>query len=250
MYVQRGRRSKLIFHSKAHYWDPHGPISWDMAMTATPRSWRIALRKGDKVRISATYDTRLASWYESMGIMVAWMAPPVRRAIDPFHTHRRIPINGQITHGHLLEASNYGGAATGLPDPTKLPNGQTVENHVGIANFVYLPGDLTSSGPLGQPPTFQQGQPITFDNYDDGEAIYHTITACKEPCNGSTGISYPLANGPVRFDSGELGYGPSGYTAAANTSSWALPTRSLKPGTYTFFCRIHPFMRGAFRIVK
>ena len=132
----------------------------------------------------------------------------------------------------------------------KLPNGQTVENHVGIANFVYLPGDLTSSGPLGQPPTFQQGQPITFDNYDDGEAIYHTITACKDPCNGSTGISYPLANGPVRFDSGQLGYGPSGFTAAANTSSWALPTRNLKPGTYTFFCRIHPFMRGAFRVVK
>ena len=31
--------------------------------------------------------------------------------------------------------------------------------------------------------------------------------------------------------------------------SWSTPT-SLKPGTYTFFCRIHPFMRGVFRIVQ
>ena len=22
----------------------------------------------------------------------------------------------------------------------------------------------------------------------------------------------------------------------------------LKPGTYTYFCRVHPFMRGAFKV--
>jgi plastocyanin len=26
--------------------------------------------------------------------------------------------------------------------------------------------------------------------------------------------------------------------------------KNLRPGTYTYFCRIHPFMRGAFRVVK
>jgi plastocyanin len=26
--------------------------------------------------------------------------------------------------------------------------------------------------------------------------------------------------------------------------------KNLKPGTYSYFCRIHPFMRGAFRVVK
>ena len=36
----------------------------------------------------------------------------------------------------------------------------------------------------------------------------HTITACKAPCNRTTGIAYPLANGPVDFDSGNLGFGP------------------------------------------
>jgi plastocyanin len=31
--------------------------------------------------------------------------------------------------------------------------------------------------------------------------------------------------------------------------SWKTP-KNLKIGTYTYFCRIHPFMRGAFRVVR
>jgi hypothetical protein len=67
--------------------------------------------------------------------------------------------------------------------------------------------------------------------------------------NRSTGIAYPIANGPVAFDSGDLGTGPPGRTAAAQRLSWKLPRR-LPAGTYTYFCRIHPFMRGAFRIQR
>jgi plastocyanin len=29
--------------------------------------------------------------------------------------------------------------------------------------------------------------------------------------------------------------------------TWKTP-RDLGPGTYTYFCRVHPFMRGAFRV--
>ena len=57
------------------------------------------------------------------------------------------------------------------------------------------------------------------------------------------------ANGPVRFDSGNLGFGPEGRTAAAQRISWRTPKR-IRPGTYTYFCRVHPFMRGAFRVAK
>jgi plastocyanin len=49
----------------------------------------------------------------------------------------------------------------------------------------------------------------------------------------------------VLFDSGELGHGGP---PAAGTITFATPT-NLAPGTYTYFCRIHPFMRGAFRVV-
>ncbi len=61
-------------------------------------------------------------------------------------------------------------------------------------------------------------------------------------------MSYPIANGAGGFDSGQLGFGPVGFTAFNQQQTWQTPT-DLKPGTYTFFCRIHPFMRGAFRVV-
>ena len=58
-------------------------------------------------------------------------------------------------------------------------------------------------------------------------------------------MAYPLADGDVIFDSGQLGVaGPP----TAGRTTWATPT-DIAPGTYTYFCRIHPFMRGAFRII-
>jgi len=62
--------------------------------------------------------------------------------------------------------------------------------------------------------------------------------------------NYPtFADGKATFDSGELGYGPRFATAAANRATWRTPT-TLSPGTYTYFCRVHPYMRGAFRVVS
>ncbi|MCW3014350.1 MAG: hypothetical protein JWO02_1442, partial [Solirubrobacterales bacterium] len=54
---------------------------------------------------------------------------------------------------------------------------------------------------------------------------------------------------PVDFDSGELGFGPRGLTPASNTDRWSTP-KNLPTGTYTYFCRVHPFMRGGFRVVN
>ncbi|CAB4996826.1 unannotated protein [freshwater metagenome] len=97
-------------------------------------------------------------------------------------------------------------------------------------------------------PTVKQGQSITFDNSIDAplaNGIWHTITACKAPCNRSTGVAYPRANADIQFDSGELGIaGPP----TADRLTWSTP-RDLDTGTYTYFCRVHPSMRGAFRVV-
>ena len=46
--------------------------------------------------------------------------------------------------------------------------------------------------------------------------------------------------------------GPTGVTKAIatgciGTTTWKTP-KTLGPGTYTYFCRIHPFMRGSFRV--
>jgi hypothetical protein len=242
--VVRGARRAHVFRSNAKYFDPNGPVSWDLAMTKTPASWRVGVRKGDVLRVSTTYDTTRASWYESMGLMLAYLADD-KAGPDPFkHT---VYTTGAVTHGHLAAANNHGGKPTGLPDPRRAPNGATIDNGIAITDFAYLPGDLSSSA-FGKPPIVTQGQSLRFGNFDASGSILHTVTACRAPCTGTTGVSYPLANGPVHFDSGQLGYGPTGYTAASNRADWFTPS-GLKPGTYVYFCRVHPFMRGAFRVV-
>jgi plastocyanin len=189
-----------------------------------------------------------------MGIMVTWYADGVQSgAVDPFS--QPVDWHGELTHGHLPENNNHGGSKfSGLPDPTSLLSGPPT-NNVNIKDYVYSRGDLSLTGRAGRPPVVRAGKSLTFKNLDSipgqapRDAAYHTITACKQPCTGTTGIAYPLANAKVQFDSKQLGYGPAGFTAAANKQTWKTP-KSLRAGTYTYFCRVHPFMRGSFRVIR
>jgi plastocyanin len=244
--LTRDGRTTRLFRSKAVYFEPAGAVSWDVAMTVTPPEWRVGLRKGDVLSVSGTYDTRRASWYESMAIMPSVWAPGATGP-DPFVTD--VDVAGRTTHGHLRENRNHGGGRlSGLSNPLDMlsrpvPGG----GKVAISGFVYGQGDLSSAGRRGRPARVRRGRGLTFVNRDADRTIFHTVTACKAPCNRTTGIAYPLANGEVDFDSGELGFGPAGFTAAANRVRWTTP-KNLKAGTYTYFCRVHPFMRGAFEV--
>jgi plastocyanin len=252
--ITRGGATKELFRSQAKYYEPAGAVSWDVSMTGTKPSWKVAVKKGDKLDISATYDTRNASWYEVMGIMVIFYADGIQsHAKDPFKS--KIDTRGLLTHGHLAENDHHGGKARrNLRDARSLANGPAMGN-VFIENFVYGVGDFNLPGKKGRPPVVKAGQSITFTNLDATTAIsaqnsaYHTITSCKAPCTATTGIAYPLADAKTQFDSGELGFGPAGFTPAANRNTWQTP-KNLKAGTYTYFCRIHPFMRGSFRVVS
>ena len=253
--ASRGGRTKTIFRSEAKYYEPAGAVSWDASMTFTKPDWRVAIRKGDELSVSATYDTSRASWYEVMGIIdPLWYTTPIAGAPDPFT--RPIDTRGAVTHGHLPENDNHGGTGRAtLPDARRLADGAAATGPVDVKSFVYALGSLTSGGAKQRPPTVRQGGTLTFRNLDSprGESpassIYHTITACKAPCNKATGIAYPLADSARPFDSGELGFGPEQATAAANRVAWKTP-KTLSPGTYSYFCRVHPFMRGAFRVKR
>jgi plastocyanin len=248
----RGGTTKRLFRSTAKYFEPAGAVSWDVSMTATKPSWRPTLKKGDTLKVSATYDVSHASWYETMGIMVVFYADGKQPdGKDPFK--KGVDATGLLTHGHLPENNNHGGSNVGLPDPTSMLAGPPAQT-VNIKDFVYGRGDLSLTGKNGRPPIVKRGKSINFVNLDDSspqvslrDAKYHTITACKSPCNRLTGIAYPTANARYQFDSAELGYGPSFATAASNRNSWKTP-KNLPRGTYSYFCRIHPFMRGAFRV--
>jgi plastocyanin len=245
LYLERDGRRVRLFRSRAHYFEPAGAVSWDVAMTATPSTWRVGVKRGDVLSVAATYDSRRASWYEAMGIMPLAFHPG-GTGPDPFAVDVDVP--GRITHGHLRENRNHGGAFSGLPDPRRLLAGRVPQGGtVAIRNFVYGHGDLLRTGARQRPPTIRRGSSLRFVNRDAQQGILHSITSCRAPCNRSTGIAYPLADGPVRFDSGNLGFGPPGFTAAAQRATWRTPKR-LRPGTYTYFCRVHPFMRGAFRV--
>jgi plastocyanin len=242
LYVRRRGARAHLFRSVAKYFEPAGAVSWDVAMTATRPDWRVKLRRGDVLSVSATYDSKRGAWWESMGIMVAYMADG-GPGVNPFK--RRVDYKGAVTHGHLPENNNHGGSATGLPDPRALPDGSENPGNLDIVDFKYQFGDLSLPGAAGLPPVIRPGQTLNFRNQvDDQRQIYHSITSCKAPCNRSTGIAYPIADGDVQFESSTLG---SAVPPATGALEWKTPD-NLQPGTYTYFCRIHPFMRGAFRV--
>jgi len=208
-----------------------------------------------------------------MGIAVTLLAPntpsgkPTAPGVNPFTARRdntpncasggprkgRLCTVGRVTHGHYKENGNYGGAAGHWTLNTGGPT-----NHVGIVDFTYLPGDLSASQATGIP-TVKLGTQLTFTNFE-GAGIYHTATSCAYPCLGQTGSAFPLSDGrtstgrPVDFDSSELGYGAPYVGATSQRIQWKLPvttTDGFKPGEkVTYFCRIHPFMRGAFEVKK
>jgi plastocyanin len=286
--VTRAGRTVRVFRSRANYFDRAGAVSWDVAMSATSPSWRVALKQGDVLSTTATYDTTKASWYEVMGIMVIGITDGPDGGVDPFTGH--VDQTDYLTHARLPEniERGVGKRTPAFHNPLRLRQGP-FRSKVTIRNFVYTPGALALSGREGLPPSVRQGQQLTFVNRDEPLTVrFHTITACKAPCNRSSGIKYPLADGTGQFDSGELGYGPTintegfyeggdvmtpispvlnipapaarcagngpkGLVAAINNgcigaARWKTP-KSLGPGTYSYFCRVHPFMRGAFKVV-
>jgi plastocyanin len=244
----RAGQTNTLFTSDAHYYEPAGEVSWDVAMGGTSAGWKVSVPAGDKVSVHATYDTRRADWYEVMGIMaIAVYKGTISGAPDAQSDD--IPQNELLTHSHLSENDNHGGDPTGAPDPLALPSVAVPNGTVGIQQFAYQ--GVPNAGP--SVPTIEPGQSLTFKSYDAVPSVnaFHTITACKDPCTATTGVAYPIANGAVTFDSGELGFngnqGSFGNAPAADRDTWQTP-KDLPTGTYTYFCRIHPFMRGAFRV--
>lgn len=237
-----------LFNSKAKYFDPRGPISWDMAMYSTDEDWKVQVKAGDMLELQTTYETERASWYESMGINVVYMAEE-EGGRDPYET--KVDTEGVLNHGHLPENEDYGGESPVVgPDPTTLPDGIGGGGPFTIGGYSYSAGDFRLPGALGRPPVVKQGESFTFEMSaaDNSNQIWHSLTSCKAPCNRSTGISYPIPDGEFQFDSGQLGNPESGFREpTVGRTTWSTP-KDLPVGTHTFFCRIHPLMRGAVRV--
>ena len=316
----RGKKEKPIFISDALYWshDPKKrakdrigapPTSWDFSMTVTGAPfWKVKIREGDTIRLNTVTDSDLASWYEGMGIVVAYVAqedPHKPAGVDVFTDNvdiqrgypkgalipagpwdvknnwkpdvcnakltgknKTLCLRGQPTHGPKAESGNHsGGCPKGGCPPVPEKEGRLTTDIVS-AGFTYGNADMGVIGSQGLP-LLKKGEPARFWNYDTVARVWHTFTRCKAPCTGATDMDYPMADGGtgrpndvMDFDSSEIGYGtffePASGQFPPNNKSldqtirdglyWEFtPTRT---GTYTFFCRIHKGMRGAFKVVE
>jgi plastocyanin len=239
--IRRDGKSMRLFRSDAKYYGPAGPVTWNVSMYGTSPDWRVKVKKGDVVSVTATYDTSRASWYEGMGIFpVGVYEGTDAGGVDPFV--EAPPQKGLLTHGELLENRDTSGGPIGMPDPRTMTSVPFRGSQVSIRDYFYANGDLNRRQKI---PTVNAGQSLTFNNTDwASQGLLHTITACKAPCNRRGGIAFPLADGPVEFDSGNLG---NGLGLGAGRTTWTTPA-NLPAATYTYFCRIHPFMRGAFKV--
>jgi hypothetical protein len=262
------------------------PTSWDFSMTGVSKDigWNILVKEGDIIRLNAVYETDVASWYENMGIVMSWVAPGDTSGVDVFApgvtfnktatgadgngypvtakypnghvapdcvpSATNVCTRGQITHGQMQENANHGSCdinntCQGLTDKV----GPLVER-IDMAAFTYGVADFGVINANGIPQV-KKNTPLLFTNLDTFDYMWHTATRCKEPCTGPTTVDFPIANGGtgipgdvMDFDSSELGYG----LYPAQRMDWTLvPDRE---GTFTFFCRIHPSMRGAFKVVE
>jgi hypothetical protein len=281
----RNGASRRIYTGEACYWDRTDSSkctddrsmwnSWDFSMRVVGLPyWGVRVKPGDILRSNATYDTTKMSSYENMGIAIALLAPddengPTAPGVDAFDPavgsddepecpSRGIQAGmlctrGIQTHGHLSENDNFGGPA----GTWSAKKGKAMSKVV-VGAFAFLPGDLSMIAMTGVP-AVKLGQTLTFSNVDTVIDVFHTATSCAFPCLGATGTAFPTPNGrtsigrPVEFDSGQLGFGIPEITGAKNALSWKLPVTAangFQPGEIvTYFCRIHPSMRGAFEVV-
>ena len=257
---------------KADIINRKAPLSEDYQTEVTRPSWRAPVHVGDRIRITGYYANKKHAWYTAMthnGFYIDETPPPkghckpylvgkdskkrIRRKVKtraappgssrPGSTRpRAFPTASGATTTTRSAASSS--ASTRASRRSTRPRPGPHASRVLIANFQYMPGGRTAPGAQALPPTVKQGDSITFVNVDQQANIRHSVTTCKYPCNGRYVSNYPWADG--RWDSGTLGYDAiDGGTPDPVSST---PT-DLPVGKYSYFCRIHPFMRGEFRVV-
>ncbi|MDQ1694743.1 MAG: hypothetical protein QOJ03_96 [Frankiaceae bacterium] len=283
------------------------PTSWDFSMTVTgaPLGWKVKVKPGDTIRLNAVYDAQLSSWYENMGIVVGYIAPKDPHGapgLDVFDKHTRIVdgypdtallpkgpfvfnyrpkvchpsltgktkvlcLRGQVTHGARPESTGTVPPCTKESCPPLTKKVGPMVTDIYAAGFTYGQADLGVVDASGVPQV-KRGTTVRFWNLDEGMNVWHTFTACQLPCDGPTGINYPLANGgngnphdPMNFESMELGYGlmfdptksqvggSSDYNGQWMQSGVSWSFKPTRDGVYSFYCRVHPGMRGVFKVV-
>ena len=176
-----------------------------------------------------------------MGLGVVWMYDGPG-GNDPFTT--TIDQKGVLTHGHLPENDNHGGKP-----PTQFADAQR--------RRVRPAGDDDPDRQLRVRRRRPHGQGQGPDRHRGPDDHVRQLrrrrperVALDHRVQGAVHRSRPAS--PTRSPTPTCSSTPASSAPAAHRRPAA--TRGARPptsrvGTYTYFCRIHPFMRGAFRVV-
>ncbi len=261
-----------------HAW----PHSEDYQMGATKHGWRAPVRAGDRITQFAVYDNDDYASYEAMsfvGLYVDREQAPAPRGdagctlentqatllpLDPWGGDPTETVVNRATHEEGHNHGGYCGIEGSPPCDTEVadPGPGLAVPVVTIEHFAYTPGDRSLPGQAGLPVQVAKGSTLTFVNADMASTVRHTVTSCQWPCNGPYVANYPQPDGV--FDSGKLGNfdpidgglyvsegGPvAGYGLAEETDPvFQLDTSGLEPGLHSFYCRVHPWMRGSLQVV-
>lgn len=239
--------------------------SEDYQMGASKLGFRAPIRAGDRIAQFGIYSNDLYASYGAMSYAGLYTdtqqvpsAPtgcnlesygPVLLAGDPDGGSATEGILNHEWHGDAdvhcgLSVAPHTQPCDVSPERPWSSSVETKEVH--IAGFKYLPGDLNTSGPLRMLPQVKAGSSIRFVNEDVALGIRHTVSSCRWPCNGPYVANYPLPDGD--FDSAMLG-NIDPVDGSRFKVDWSTPT-TLAPGRYSYFCRTHPWMRGAFEVTS
>ncbi|HLF70231.1 MAG TPA: hypothetical protein VI541_04675 [Actinomycetota bacterium] len=262
-----------IFHSRKMERVPEANFTTeDYQMGATKPGFRTPIRQGDRIAQFGVYRNDENATYEAMsysGLYVDKLQVPTPLAANEGCTLANhgsylinpsgpadLPTEGMLNHawhGSPDTLCEVPGTIFATVDCNRDENfsvewpKRQLTDTVHIANFLYSSGDRSVSGPLRVLPQVKQGSSIRFINEDAALVIRHSVTSCPFPCNGPYVANYPLPDGV--FESHVLGNIDPINGAPDNTKfDWKTPT-DLSVGVYSYFCRIHPTMRGVFEVI-
>ncbi|HVL90396.1 MAG TPA: hypothetical protein VM841_09195 [Actinomycetota bacterium] len=253
-----GFAGRAILDISAYYQPDENGNEWfpseEFQMGITQSGWRAEVRAGDRIAINGIYDATDYAYPDAMSFFGFYMDTGAGRAQGSPCTSW-LADNPSAPQSAVLPSTpnRPWEEHTEVCDPCDDPASAVTELGpwtpvVQIAGFAYLPGNLGSTEATGVP-WVRRGETLTFVNEDWAAGLVrHSVTSCRWPCNGPYKANYPFHDGVL--DSGSLGFTPvDTYDTGSDIPEWRLDTSAIGPGTYSYFCRLHPSMRGSFAVV-
>ena len=228
--------------------------SEEFQMGVTQDAWRMYVRKGDRLVVNGIYDSTNFGFPDAMsyfGFYTDTTDQPKASQTCKVELlgHPGAPreaVSKTVTNQEWMMHHPLPTCSVDCDEKQATPQPGPATNVVHIAAFQYLPGNQGFEGQPAGPPVVSRGDGLTFVNEDYAlGGVRHSITSCRAPCNGPYVANYPLWDGD--YHSGALGYNwEETYVNAKSEPTWTLDTSKLETGWHTYFCQLHPWMRGSF----